>query len=209
MRSLSLTPTIPRVTSRSFTLAELVVVLLIIAATAGIAGLLVTGTSNRAQEDTVRVSFLRIQAAIYGGEGRPGYFHDLGRPPRRLVDLLRHDPAVDPVYDPSTKSGWNGPYLVSNGQIPASSDPEFATLQAGGYVQTVPTGAHYYLPGEPALLDPLGRPYVLDPAYDPSALPAVTIPTRVLWGGPDGDLSTVRVDVGDPKFSDFLALTQQ
>lgn len=188
-------------------MAELVVVLLIIAATAGIAGLLLTGTSTRAQEDTVRVSFLRIQAAIYGAEGRPGYYHDLGYPPKRLVDLLRRD-AGDPLYDPSTRKGWNGPYLVSNGTIPANGTPEFADLEARGYVVSNAANPHYHLAGEPALLDPLGRPYVLHPPFDPGAAPAPWV-SEVRWGGPDETPTTVRTAVGDPPFSDFLTLTEQ
>lgn len=174
--------------SRGFTLAELVVVLLIVAATAGIATVLVVGKAPQAREDVVKASFSQIQAAIYGRDGQRGYFEDLGYPPHRLVDLLQQ-PSSDDDYNPLTRKGWNGPYLVSNARIPTAGTPEFTDLQTRGYAQPSAAADHYYLANEPCVLDPFGRPYVLYPAFDPTD--PDERPTHVAWGGVDGDLSTI------------------
>lgn len=207
-------PTTPRIQpllGHAFTLAELVVVILIIAATAGIAALALSSTKESAHEDAARVSFQRIKAAIYGKNGKPGYYQDLGYPPRRLVDLLQHDQAQDDPYDPVTRKGWNGPYLVSNGSIPTeTTDPRFIDLEQKGYVEATPTGARYCLPGEPTLNDPLGYPYVLYPPYDPTS---PVEPTHVMWRGRAAKLEDV-IETGGPdgpkpKAEVSLELTQQ
>ena len=71
-----------------FTLVELLVVLLILAATAGLAVVLVGDKSAPAQEDATLVSQRTIQQAIF----ESGYQDDVRALPGRMADLTARRP---------------------------------------------------------------------------------------------------------------------
>lgn len=174
----------PLAAARRFTLAELTVVLLIVAATAGIAGLMLSGTVEKQQEKAVEeVSFVAFQRAI------ESYRDDMKglRPPpddglpTKLLDLWVQpavEPGFDPTYDPALKRGWNGPYLVTNGVIPSVTEDAYAKLEQGGIVPT------HFRAGDPVVLDAYGRPYVW-------------LSGQVVSAGPDGVLTPILDPPGD------------
>lgn len=133
--------------------------------------------------------------------------------------LHRTPPAAFRTWDDASSRGWRGPYLLSGGAaapesvFPAPSDrsPSGAPTWAerGFFPETsrlsLPAdyrnGCVYGFPGEPALLDPWGAPYVLQiPPPQAFVLPAGGLApvgeterfryARIVSAGPDGILST-------------------
>jgi prepilin-type N-terminal cleavage/methylation domain-containing protein len=154
---------------RGLTLLELIVVLLVLVALAGIAVPLVdhvisgpafqtpSGTKS-AQQIASETTMLRIREAIMGGDGNPGYYGDMQELPEHMEDLFVR-PAGAAAFDPDTKLGWRGPYLLTATgtysanddygtedapavidawgntiviQHPASGDPDYARLVSAG-----------------------------------------------------------------------------
>ena len=182
----------PLAAARRFTLAELTVVLLILALTAGAVRLVTQGRASSAQKEVAeRVSFGVFQRAI------EQYRQDMPSAPlpTSLKDLwIKPDAAPD--YDPVYRVGWNGPYVVTNGSIPRADSSEYSRLSAGGLVPV-----HYQV-GDAVVLDPYGRPYVWLSKND-SGLGA---PYRILSAGRDGKLEPLTVpddEVDDHRSEDF------
>ncbi len=112
-------------TSHGLTLIELVVVLVILAGLAGLLVPLVDGleVNGKSPEQIATETTLgRLRDVIMGTPTRPGVWADVGqRPeffPRQIQDLVS-EAVPDSMetlglrrYDPITRIGWRGPYLV-------------------------------------------------------------------------------------------------
>jgi type II secretory pathway pseudopilin PulG len=170
---------------------ELLVVLVVMIAIAGLVVPLVGESQDLAQAQTTRASLERLRATILGSSPGDGYLADCRRLPRRLADLYvtpDDDAAYLPAemwsFDASTGRGWRGPYL-------RDVSGRYAVNPGAGFV------AEYGAEGEPVALDGWGRPIVLQfpvtgeasPArYLPGAVAAVN--ARLISAGPDGVLQT-------------------
>lgn len=112
----------------AFTLAELVLVLIILLAIAAmlvplLGGLEIeTSTGNKTEKQVVtETTMRRIRDAIMGSESRPGAWPDLGQRPDKFPtdpNVLLYELSVVQAFDASiqafnrvTKIGWRGPYL--------------------------------------------------------------------------------------------------
>lgn len=134
-------------------------------------------------------------------------------------NLHRAPPAAFRIWDASASRGWRGPYLLSGGvsapadTFPAPSarrTPSDATFAERGFFPetarlSLPDdyrdGRVYGFPGEPALLDPWGDPYILQippaQAFVTASGGLADVPdeerfryARLVSAGPDGILST-------------------
>jgi type II secretory pathway pseudopilin PulG len=156
---------------------ELIVVLGILAALAGLVVPLMNGVANDAQQTTTQATMKALREAVLA------YYQDmkgipLPRPlpgtsftidatgiPQSLKELqfLPSDVSGNPIqldangnsiqFNPATRRGWRGPYVVQATGRFASSPP----LDASFY----PAGNPYGNPGDPAFLDGWGNPVVL------------------------------------------------
>lgn len=109
-------------------------------------------------------------------------------------------------WDSAAGRGWRGPYvkMLSVGAFPAAIGrgfyPDVAGLRLPSDIEHGVNGCSVYgFPGEPALLDSWGNPYVLQipPAQAFSASTTTNVPdevrfryARLVSAGPDGRLST-------------------
>lgn len=165
----------------------------------------------------VRMANLLISTNLYGSvEGRDwlGGF--------RVDDGIRHDgcaPAETFIrWNPESERGWHGPYVRhAMGSFPSAENTRFKdddTFEARGFfpdvrglrlpkdfLDSVDGCSIYGFPGEPAIIDPWGNPYVLQippPQAFPDRFGANTnLPdevrfryARVVSAGPDGRLDT-------------------
>lgn len=165
------------------TLLELLGVVTILAALAGLVIGLVGDAGAKARSDGSALGLAEVRKAILGTPASPGYQGDLLRLPDSLADLLR-PPAFAPAFDLATGIGWRGPYLG-----PATAT--YVVDPANGFV------AAYGANGDPAVLDAWGRPLVLQ-IPDPAGMGVPTAAdrrhARLVSAGPDGVLRTPRTD---------------
>jgi len=156
---------------RGLTLLELLVVLTILAVAAGIVVPMVAnitsgesfhtpGGPKSAQRIATEATMTRVHDAIMGSGENPGYFGDLGELPwpqdgsRQDHPQLRYlfvNPATEDNtgdFDPNTRRGWRGPYVLGS---------------TGRYAVEGPRGFHdlYGENGDPALIDAWGSPIVI------------------------------------------------
>lgn len=176
---------------RGLTLMELVVVMLILVALAGILVPLMTGVNSDAQYTSTKATMASLRNAVMQ------YYQDMkGIPlqrtppgttlatdssgmPQTLKDLqvqptypLVVDANGNPLaYNPVSGRGWRGPYVL---QATGAFQPEAAkpvqgvSLDASFY----PAGNLFGNPGDPAFLDAWGNPIVLEwPAVGTNPLP--------------------------------------
>jgi type II secretory pathway pseudopilin PulG len=176
------------------TLVELVVVLVILAAIAGLALTVVAPASVDARETATRVTLGNVRGAIDGP-----YRLNLGRGPDFVADLLRQ-PTAAPDYDPASQTGWNGPYVrvplaryvVGPSGTPGAEDHVDASFTSD-----------YGATGDLAVHDAYGRPIVLqvpDADGDGAYSDAERRHARLVSAGPDGVIDTPR-DVVFPALS--------
>jgi hypothetical protein len=189
---------------------EAVVVLVILAALAGLVVPLVGTICQDAELTICRALLVTVREAICGTGGAPGFLSDMATVPgfvaadMGLQDLF--EGSSYPEYDLETRRGWRGPYLLpgrgvenSNaarqGRFPAALEVRFAgdeTFLARGFF-TDATTSPYGVPGDRALGDPWGNPVVLQVPPDPDGrvVPAERFRyARLVSAGPDGDLET-------------------
>jgi type II secretory pathway pseudopilin PulG len=151
------------------TLAELLIVLLVLVALAGIiVPRMASATANAKQQTTV-ATMERLKEIIAGSPQLPGYWNDIlasssdpTQTPLTMRDLFYFNtnlllqypqwPSLQ-TFDPNTRHGWRGPYLMnSSGTYP---DPTNPAVLARGFTAT------YGALGDPAMLDGWGNPIVL------------------------------------------------
>lgn len=186
------------VTSRAgLTLIELIVVLTILIALAGLAVPLVGGNAERARDTATETTLQRLRDVILNRYlvdvpvripveyPIDGSTETVIAPPT-IRALFQRPPDVAP-YHPTTQLGWNGPYFLETGaRFP--SDPDAV---ARGF--TEPLG----LPGEPAVLDSWGNPIVIRPEWleqpdadNPANNPVPVLFWKLVSAGRDGNLNT-------------------
>jgi prepilin-type N-terminal cleavage/methylation domain-containing protein len=187
-----------------FTLVELVLVVVIIAALASMVVLLV-GDSRKDAEMTVAQADLRVVSdAVFGSGVGVGYLQDMKHVPGfRSVNLRVHDLfspssySAFATFDPVANRGWRGPYLRSGGIFPASGDRRFAGdttfLERNFYPATGPS--RYAEIGDSCVKDPWGNPVVIQVPAPLAFTGAVDDAkrfryVRLVSAGPDGELST-------------------
>ena len=148
------------------TLAELVVVLVILVATAGLVVPLLSGVRGDARYSTTRASMQTLKNAIAAYaldmKGVATYnaqfvMSNTTGVPNSLQDLIvQPQSGTSPgtavqSFNPLTRLGWRGPYLAGwTGTFTANLDQSF-----------YPTNSAYGLLGGPAQLDGWGNPIVL------------------------------------------------
>jgi prepilin-type N-terminal cleavage/methylation domain-containing protein len=150
---------------QGLTLAEMVVVLVILVALAGIVVPLFSSSADNSRNEATLASMYRLRDVLIGSSNQPGYLQDMrgvlipsaqsatGQStgiPDKLQDLFVQ-PTGAPNFDPNTKLGWRGPYLTNTGAVfnLKALDPSFN-----------PTPA-YGTQSAPAILDAWGNPIVL------------------------------------------------
>jgi type II secretory pathway pseudopilin PulG len=175
----------PAVSARGVTLVELLVVLSVIMILSGIVvsktmmnrDLRILGAdgAERSAEEIVTLATMQaVRDALLGTSASdPGYRGDLGRLPRRLGGLIDNlgqvvedEVVVDPPYNPATKHGWHGPYIVGSGtrygERILSADPDNPGFSRDGFRITDPDDpTPASILDDPAILDAWGKPLVL------------------------------------------------
>ena len=100
---------------RGFTLVELMVVVAILGALAGLVLFSMQSSTDFAAKTTTNETLRTLRDAIKGSGGKPGYFDDIGiASDFKLDDLIVNPFAVNNhlyTYDPVTRKGWRGPYV--------------------------------------------------------------------------------------------------
>lgn len=203
-----------------FTLLELVVVIVIIAALAGLVINQVDGTAADAELTVARADLQVISEAMGGSAVGAGYLQDMKYVPGfSRVEVRAHDlfsPSSYPsfaTFDPETKRGWRGPYLRGGGLFPASGDRRFAGdstflerkfYAAGG-------SSPYAVVGDLCVKDPWANPVVIQVPQTSSSPSAADEATRMQYlrlvsAGPDGVLDTLLSDLTAAIRGDDLVL---
>jgi hypothetical protein len=201
----------------AFVLLELLLVVAILAALAGLVAFAVGSLPAQAEITAADTSLRALRDAFLGGPDAPGYLADMRHVPGfrsvqvRVRDLL--DPSAYPAFsrfDPLAARGWRGPYVrgaaaVQNtesaraGLFPAAGDrrkPDDASfLERGFYADA--ENSWYGAAGDAAAADTWGNPIVLQipppEAFAPGASEAERFRyARLVSAGPDGILETPR-----------------
>jgi type II secretory pathway pseudopilin PulG len=199
--------------SLGFTLLELMVVLLILIALAGVVVPFVHGTVEQATCQATDATLAAVKEAIMGSPQGPGYFHDMGGHFPEYKDntgdhyhlhfLFATSTFTSPKqglypselkdFKPSLGLGWRRPYLQGGGKLkdPSSLDASFDDLQ---YVHF----KHTDFTEDVFVLDHYRwrNPIVLQvpnncPNYGNGSWCA-----RLVSAGPDGKLDTKIADAG-------------
>jgi type II secretory pathway pseudopilin PulG len=173
MRTHQQQPMRPRSSEAAVTLLELLVVLVVLIALAVLVIPQFTdlrfgfaGDRKTAQQIATERTLNLVSEAILGGSGQKGLWLDLGNQdanlPQTIAELFV--PRVGwPDFDPNTRRGWRGPYLLGSGA-------RYGVTDAYGNAD------------DPAVLDGWGQPVVIQ-------LPDADH-IRVVSKGEDGVLDT-------------------
>lgn len=163
---------------RALTLLELVVVLVILVALAGLVVPMVGGLAFQSQSNAVMENLRRLQELIvnrYVPDMKGAYLASAASPGANPDGLPRGSPALPPQlkylfvdpnagtsaagYNPTTGLGWNGPYaLGGQGMYPGLS----SSAASDGFVGGGTFGAN----NDPVPLDAWGNPIVVVPIHD-------------------------------------------
>lgn len=168
--------------SAGFTMIELMSVLSIMVVAAAVIIAKSEVTVDKAKVDATRVSLMNLRDACTGTPEHPGFLTDCGETPRQIVDLFRYPPCLPsgafiPYYDPRTRYGWNGPYLLrETGRFPNNF--------TNGYTPA------YGTPNDPGILDAWGRAVIIQHPAGNWSLKTSEQYCRLISAGPDGVINT-------------------
>lgn len=171
------------------TLIELLVVLVILIAIGGVVTVLLSdgvrvrgadGEQRDAEEVVTMQTMRTVRDALIGTSADdPGYRGDMGELPSRLGMLIKNIDGED-AFDPATKRGWRGPYVLHEGVVYGDF------IQGGdGFPDNTDIAD---IEDDPAILDGWGKPVLLQE-------PDVPDYARIVSAGPNRILET---DFGDP-----------
>jgi prepilin-type N-terminal cleavage/methylation domain-containing protein len=192
-----------RFTSHAFTMIEMLVVVCILAAMAGLVVPLMGTTQDDSMRNVTIASMGAVRDAIMGASTTPGYYQDMkyvngiapsNKAPQWIRDLfvrprrdgMRSAPTdleVDlvPEYDPATRKGWRGPYLnTTTDKYVVDNANNFTTAYGFQDMDGIDPDT-----SDPAVLDAWRRPIVLQ-VFDPASLDDV----RLVSAGPNGVIDT-------------------
>jgi len=187
MHHARVTATARRHRRAGLTLLELLVVLVVLVALAVVVVPMLSdlrfgreGEERKTPQQIVtEQTLLQVRAAILGADGQKGLWPDLAQReadlPQTIAELFV--PRVGwPDFDPNTRLGWRGPYLLSNGARYGATDAygnadDPAVLDGWGWpiVIQIPDAEHIRLVSK-------GEDGVLDTP------PAVNLPTLAACG---------------------------
>lgn len=163
---------------RGLTLAELIVVLVVLTAAAGILIPRLTSITEASKLQATQVTMGRLRDVLMGTPGMPGYFQDMELPPTSvglpqvgsslnqdvyLEDLYWNPAATGPnsvpalytsTFDPTIKLGWRGPYLTNSAGTLSSALAQYPTSR-GRIWPSPPSDS------PPAVLDGWGNPIII------------------------------------------------
>jgi prepilin-type N-terminal cleavage/methylation domain-containing protein len=162
----------------AMTLLELLIVVAVLVALAGLVIPMFSDIATRAADVTTRATLTAIARAITGVPEAPGFRQDLGKLPTAIGDLLVI--GSHPTFEPASARGWRGPYLLHHGAV-------YAIDASKGFTTA------YGSAGSPTLRDAWGNPIVLQfPAKAGTDFTAEEKSTyvRLISAGPDGVLDT-------------------
>lgn len=113
---------------KAFTLAELLITLLILVAVSGLVVPMLSQTPDSSRRQATIASLSNLRQAILGAGPAASscYYNDVRAYPARLDDLVKKPSGVA-NFDPIAKIGWNGPYL----------NPSFARLNDQGNTEAI------------------------------------------------------------------------
>ena len=120
---------------RGITLIEVSVVLLILVALAGLGLPYVRSTIDDSECSLTDVTLQNVKSAIMGSPTAPGFVGDMNRMPYNLEELTTCPtygnfacvPPATSSYNPSSQSGWRGPYVSNSNPIP-NTNPTFTVI---------------------------------------------------------------------------------
>lgn len=156
----------------------------------------------------LRLANLLVATNLYGLADSPAGEYPRGR---RVDEAWLGDgvarPSAFTSWDEAHSRGWRGPYLRGvAGVFPSRADatgrgffPDVSHLYVPDHFANHREVSIYGFPGEPALLDPWGNPYVLQipppQAFTNANMSSVSPETRfsyarIVSAGPDGKLDT-------------------
>ena len=164
------------------TILELVVVLAILVAIAGMTIPLLSSTLDTTSIQAAQASLGRIRDQVMRYWNDCSHFDafSLDQRPVYLADLLQAPDFViadeTKLFNPDTRLGWHGPYLAPTNHV-------YVTNEARRFLGI------YGAEGDLAVNDPWGNPFVIQDV-DPSTPPGSPRDVRILSAGPDGVIDT-------------------
>jgi prepilin-type N-terminal cleavage/methylation domain-containing protein len=175
---------------RGFTLVELVIVLAVIAAAAGLVVPLINLDSNDGSgegtlEQTAKVSLQRLRETIIGSTDQAGYYADLRRLPQTIADLFVapvYLPAAEQKFNPATRLGWRGPYVQNQSGT-------YGVDASRGFLADYSAKTYDAANIDAAVLDPWGNPIVIQAPTTGSAAERLKN-TRVVSAGANKIIET-------------------
>lgn len=207
-----------RVRGVGFTLVEMLMTIVIIAALAAMIVPVVDESVDESKVTAAHVTMQTLREALTGSAAAPGYFADTKHLPSfsnvdfRLHDLLSPSRVLargGQLYESTTRRGWRGPYLRNaqgvanvnenrNGTFPASHERRHqgdeTFLERLFYVDASTSPYGQADANELTVADPWGNPIVFQ--VPSASVSGSTLESnrfryvRLVSAGPDGELNT-------------------